>query len=358
MPGATAYWDGILGRDRHASVSPPHGGPGRGARRRRRARQFRRRASRPSGGDRRGAARWRRELGAPSASSPSSRIRASFFQPDQPPFRLTPLPHQGAPARGHRRRLPVRAALRPSWRRKSAEAFVVEVLSEGLDAAHVVVGYDFVFGQGRSGNAALLADLGRAAWLRRHVGLAAGDAAGRGLFLDPGARASGGRPIRCAAARCSAGPGRSRAGSSTATSSAAASASPPPISRSATICSRRSASMRSRPASTRGAAPRWHRRRRQSGPAARRSAARRSQLEVHLFDFDGDLYGRHLRVALIDYHPAGDRSSTGCDALKAQIAADCDEARRMLAAYAGPAPGAVPPLRAGRGASTSRGELL
>src|SRR5262249_8218778 len=43
---------------------------------------------------------------------------------------------------------------------KSAEAFVVEVLSEGLSVAHVVVGYNFVFGQGRRGDATLLRELG------------------------------------------------------------------------------------------------------------------------------------------------------------------------------------------------------
>ena len=28
------------------------------------------------------------------------------------------------------------------------------------------------------------------------------------------------------------------------------------------------------------------------------------RLEAHLFDIDADLYGRHLRVSLVDYHPA------------------------------------------------------
>jgi riboflavin kinase/FMN adenylyltransferase len=42
----------------------------------------------------------------------------------------------------------------------SAEEFVRLVLAEGLGAKHVVVGYDFTFGQKRSGNVQLLADLG------------------------------------------------------------------------------------------------------------------------------------------------------------------------------------------------------
>jgi riboflavin kinase/FMN adenylyltransferase len=54
-------------------------------------------------------------------------------------------------------------------------------------------------------------------------------------------------------------------------------------------------------------------------------------LEVHLFDFDGDLYGRHMRVALVDFLRA-ERKFSGLDALKAQIEADCQAARHALAA--------------------------
>lgn len=52
-------------------------------------------------------------------------------------------------------------------------------------------------------------------------------------------------------------------------------------------------------------------------------------LEAHLFDFDGDLYGRHLRVALIERLRA-EQTFDGIDALKAQISADCVHARRVL----------------------------
>jgi riboflavin kinase/FMN adenylyltransferase len=67
------------------------------------------------------------------------------------------------------------------------------------------------------------------------------------------------------------------------------------------------------------------------------------QFEVHLFDFSADLYGRHLRVAMIDYIRPEKRFDD-LPALTAQIAEDCRQARRMLAAYAGPAPGSVPLL--------------
>jgi riboflavin kinase/FMN adenylyltransferase len=55
------------------------------------------------------------------------------------------------------------------------------------------------------------------------------------------------------------------------------------------------------------------------------------RLETHLFDFAGDLYGKHLRVALIERLRAEQRFD-GLDALKAQIALDCTEARRLLGA--------------------------
>jgi riboflavin kinase/FMN adenylyltransferase len=54
-------------------------------------------------------------------------------------------------------------------------------------------------------------------------------------------------------------------------------------------------------------------------------------LEVHLFDFDGDLYGHHLRVAFMHYIRA-EKKFDGIDVLKAQIAADATGARKLLAA--------------------------
>jgi riboflavin kinase/FMN adenylyltransferase len=54
------------------------------------------------------------------------------------------------------------------------------------------------------------------------------------------------------------------------------------------------------------------------------------RLEVHLFDFDGDLYGRHLRVRLIEFLRP-EKKFDGLDALRAQIARDSAQARAILA---------------------------
>jgi riboflavin kinase/FMN adenylyltransferase len=61
------------------------------------------------------------------------------------------------------------------------------------------------------------------------------------------------------------------------------------------------------------------------------STGTESRLEVHLFDYEGDLYGSELAVALHAYL-RGEIRFPGLDALRAQIAADAAEARRILAA--------------------------
>ena len=52
--------------------------------------------------------------------------------------------------------------------------------------------------------------------------------------------------------------------------------------------------------------------------------------EVHVFDFNEDLYGRHVRVEFVE-KIRDEEKYEGLEALKRQIALDCAEARRMLA---------------------------
>jgi len=58
------------------------------------------------------------------------------------------------------------------------------------------------------------------------------------------------------------------------------------------------------------------------------------RLEAHLFDINADLYGRHLRVALVDFIRP-ERKFSSFDELKFQIAADAAKAREILAAEPG-----------------------
>lgn len=85
----------------------------------------------------------------------------SFFAPDAPPIRL-----MNAEARAHRlAKLGVEQLYElpfdQSLAELSAEEFVGKVLNDGLGVRHVVIGADFKFGKGRAGNAALLSDLGQ-----------------------------------------------------------------------------------------------------------------------------------------------------------------------------------------------------
>ncbi len=65
-------------------------------------------------------------------------------------------------------------------------------------------------------------------------------------------------------------------------------------------------------------------------------------LEVHLFDWAGDLYGRTIDVALIAFLRP-EWKLDGLDALRRQIASDCDAARAALAT-----PGAIAPAQGPR----------
>jgi riboflavin kinase/FMN adenylyltransferase len=52
-------------------------------------------------------------------------------------------------------------------------------------------------------------------------------------------------------------------------------------------------------------------------------------LEVHVLDFDGDLYGERVAVRFV-HRIRGDATFDDVDALAAQLAVDCDDARRLM----------------------------
>ena len=54
-------------------------------------------------------------------------------------------------------------------------------------------------------------------------------------------------------------------------------------------------------------------------------------VEVHLLDWSGDLYGQTLSASLIEFLRP-EQKFASLDALKTQIQADCDVARKVLAA--------------------------
>ena len=287
-----------------------------------------------------GAAQARaREIGTTSAVLTFEPHPREFFKPDQPSFRLTPL------------RIKVRQLeaigvdnlfvlpFGPRLAQMSAEAFVIEVLIEGLEAQHVVVGYDFVFGRERRGDAALLADLGRMHGLG--VTSVAAAATGEGeVFSSTKVRdhLKSGRPMAATAllgrpweieGRVEHGDERGRQLGFPTANMAIGDYLEPML---GVYAIKAGIDM--------GAATRWV-----DGVAnlGRRPTVggTRVQLEAHLFDLSADLYGRHLRVAFVDFLRP-EKKFSGLPELKAQIAEDSRRAREILAAYAGPLPGASP----------------
>lgn len=70
---------------------------------------------------------------------------------------------------------------------------------------------------------------------------------------------------------------------------------------------------------------------------------RRAALEVHVFDFAGDLYGRHVRVEFVA-KLRDEEKYPDLETLRAAIARDCENARAVLAAR----PSGATAARAGR----------
>jgi len=84
-----------------------------------------------------------------------------YFFPDKPFFRLTPF--RAKTKLLEKIGLEFLAALPfdHQMAERSAEEFVRDVLVDGLGVAHLVVGYDFRFGKGRTGDCSLLLAMGK-----------------------------------------------------------------------------------------------------------------------------------------------------------------------------------------------------
>ena len=267
----------------------------------------------------------------------------SFLKPSDPVLRLTPFRIKMR----HLQDLGVDVAFVLPFDRemsqRSAKSFVEEVLVRGLGVAHVVVGSDFCFGRNRGGNATVLAEAGK----RLGFGVTALKLTGEPGGEDEGSvysstlvrdRLLSGDPVAAALTlgrpweiegRVEHGDQRGRTiGFPTANLHLGEFMQP------------KLGVYAVKAAVDSGHALQWI-----DGIAnlGRRPTVGGEDLrfEVHLFDFNGDLYGKHLRVALLGFIRP-EMKFSGLDQLKAQIAADCDTARRMLAEYRGPALGTRP----------------
>jgi riboflavin kinase/FMN adenylyltransferase len=247
-----------------------------------------------------------------------------FFKPEVPPFRLTTLDqrdklfaHAGADAM-------LVFEFGAELASTSAEDFVSRLLAGRIGAAGVITGDDFTFGRGRTGNVATLKTLGA------HSGIAAEAVA---QVLVDGERVSSGRI------------------------------------RDALIAGETGAATRmlSRPYAIAGVVQRGDQRGRELGyptanlqlgdylrpkygiyavrvtlgdgsehPGVASLGVRptfeppQELLEAHLFDFDGDLYGRTIEVALHAYIRE-EKKFDDVEALVAQMRDDEAAARKLLA---------------------------
>jgi riboflavin kinase / FMN adenylyltransferase len=284
------------------------------------------------------AAARAREAGRPSAVVTFEPHPRRFFKPDLPPFLLASARMKVAALRDCGVDLCFALRFDRTLAAMPAETFVKEVLLDGLGLAGVVAGYDFVFGKGRGGTPETLV-AGMRAGGREAVIVApaidAVEARRAGLEVEPDAFVYSSTGVREAlkagdpegAARILGRPfaidGRVRRGDARGRTIGFPTANleldgymPPAFGVYAVRV------FGARDGAVSGVANLGVRPTIGGDPAPR--------LEVHLFDFAGDLYGKRLVVELIAFLRA-ERKFSGLDELKAQIARDADSARAALA---------------------------
>lgn len=280
----------------------------------------------------RDAVRRARQAGKPAGIVTFEPHPRRFFHRDKPPFLLT----------GLRAKLRLIAELgvdvafvlrfNAALSARDAGSFVDDVLVGGLGVSGVVAGYDFVFGRGRSGTPEFLkqrlAQHQRGGEIMAPVGAPGLDWEEGSIFSSTGARDAleAGDPKAAASilgrpfeieGRVRRGDARGRTiGFPTANIELGGLLRPKLGVYAVRVCIRDAASTVWRNAvANLGLRPTV------GGTAPR--------LEVHLFDFADDLYGRALRVQLLEFLRP-EMKFPGLDALKAQIAEDANRARALL----------------------------
>ena len=246
------------------------------------------------------------------------------FRPDDPPFRLTLSAERADALAGLGVQLLYELPFSHEFSLMPADDFVSEVLHGGLGARHLVCGRDFAFGHRRGGDTRFLAERAEALGMGLTLVPLVKDGEGplsstriRRALQDgypERATAELGRPwaIRGEVAH---GDKRGRTiGFPTANIALGRHLEP---ARGVYAVTVRLPDRRV----FKGAANIGRRPTVNAGPESR--------LEVNLFDFEGDLYGAELTVALHAYIRPEQKFS-GLDALKAQIAADVQESKRLL----------------------------
>lgn len=247
------------------------------------------------------------------------------FQPDVAPFRLTPFRAKAELISALGVDFMIAQRFDMDFSKQSATDFVEEYLVATLKVDHVVAGYDFKFGHKRQGSCETLLVEGQKMGFGFTAVAAASDDGG-GLYSSSrtrelvaegdmtGAAAVLGRPFSISG-RVAAGDRRGREiGFPTANLGLGGYIRP--VFGVYAVRARLAGGRAVDGVANLGLRPTF------DGTAPR--------LEVHLFDFDRDIYGMRLDVALLEMIRP-EKKFDGLDALKAQIARDCDTARDILA---------------------------
>ena len=251
-----------------------------------------------------------------------------LFQKDQAPFRLTPFHIKARHIENLGVEFLVVLHFDEAFASISAEQFVKDVLVGGFQANHIVSGYDFLFGHKRGGDTEYLAEKGK------ELGF---NATSVQVVLDENNEPISSTRIRQFLAdakpreaarllgrdfeiegRVTHGDQRGRTiGFPTANIEVDSNTHPA------------TGGYAIRAGIDRGTDTVWH-----DGIAnlgyRPTFDGETCLLETNIFDFDQDIYGEHLRVALVEYIRP-EQKFDGIEELKAQIVADCSLAKEMLA---------------------------
>jgi riboflavin kinase/FMN adenylyltransferase len=274
------------------------------------------------------AGRIAREHGTPWGVLTFEPHPRMMFTPETPPFRITPFVDKARVIEEMGVDFMLVLHFDETLSRMPADEFVSRILVEGIGARHIVSGFDFVFGHQRAGTAQFLEAEGR------KYGFGA---TGAGKVVDEEGKVisstrireylANGKPREAArligrpfelAGRVSGGDQRGRTiGFPTANLMLATTTQP----------AFGVYAVRAGIETEKGTV--WH-----DGVANlgyRPTFGGTSPvLETHIFDFADDIYGKHLRVALIEFLRP-ERKFDGIASLTAQIKTDSDQARALLA---------------------------
>lgn len=266
-------------------------------------------------------------LGAPASVMTFDPHPRRFFKPDDRKFELTPVASKIRQIEA----LGVEVLFLMHFDREfasiPAESFITDVLAGGVKARHVVVGYDYVFGKGRTGDTALLERVGRAHGLGVTVVAAVKSATGdiyasttirdhlREGRVAEAARLLG-RPWEIEGAVLHGDERGRQIGFPTANVDPGEYVTPAfgvyaiwagIVQNGATDWHKGVVNIGRRPT----------------------FAGQGITVEAHIFDYAGDLYDRTLRVALVD-HIRPEMKFDGIESIRRQITADCARARAIL----------------------------